>query len=63
MNAAMVSGVAGRTSMPPRMVIYLVQPELEAGCHPEVASTAADRPEEVRVRFGVDVQRARRRRS
>jgi hypothetical protein len=33
-----------------------VQPVLEAGGHPEVATTATDRPEQVRVVVGVDAQ-------
>ncbi len=36
--------------------VDLVQPELEAGRDAEVAAAAADRPEEVRVRLGVDAQ-------
>jgi hypothetical protein len=33
-----------------------MQPELEAGSHPEVASSAPYRPEEVRARLGVHAQ-------
>ena len=42
--------------MPPTTEIDFVQPELEAGRDAEVASAAADRPEEVRMRFRIHMQ-------
>ena len=56
MNASIVSGVAGSANMPAVHRLELVQPEGELGGHAEVAATAADRPEQVGMVVGVDVQ-------
>ena len=53
---AIVSGVAGRMSIPPTTSASGVEPELEPGHDAEVAAAAADRPEQVRVRLGVDAE-------
>ena len=56
MKPATVSGVAGRMSMPPTTWPTSCETELEAGRDAEVAAAAADGPEQIRVRLGVDAQ-------
>ena len=54
-NPAITAGVAGRISIPPR-IVELVQPVPEPGRDAEVAAAAPDRPEQIRVCLGIDVQ-------
>ena len=49
-------GAARQQQHPADDPVQLVQPELEAGGHPEVAATTPDRPEQVGMAVGVGVQ-------
>ena len=56
MKPATTSGVAGRTRIPPTTPLEGMEREREAGDDAEVAAAAANRPEQVRVRIGVDLE-------
>ena len=56
MNPATVSGGRGQDQQPAQDLLDGVQPQLEPRHDAEVAAAAADRPEEIGVRRGVDPQ-------
>jgi hypothetical protein len=57
MNPAIVAGLAGRMSIPPGEFVHPVKAESEARSDAKVASAAANRPEKIRVVFGVHRQK------
>jgi hypothetical protein len=56
MNERSIPGLAGRISTPPRIVSISLELVLQTCDDPEVPAAAAERPEQVRVPLGIDVQ-------
>ena len=56
MKDAIVSGVAGRQSIPPRINIHIMELELKTGRDAKVAATAADRPEKIGMILVIHMQ-------